>query len=324
MGGRLDSTNVCQPVVSVITTISFDHMKQLGNTLASIAREKAGIIKPGVPVVSGVVDEEPRRVIAAAATERSARLFQLGEHFDATYQPPRDMQANESRGRMDYIARAHELAPGHRQIELGLLGRHQATNAAVAIAAASQLRARGWTIPELAVREGLAGVRWPARVELVSRRPTVIVDAAHNVASIRSLVATLEESFTARRRWLVFATTLEKPVREMLEILLPRFDGVVLTRYLNNPRCVPVEELAAQAAAAAAHKDQPRQETGLGSQRRHEPVSTQCAPAPSDAWRCVQQLASPDDLVCVTGSFFLAAEIRQLINASRSSDLGAG
>jgi dihydrofolate synthase/folylpolyglutamate synthase len=313
MGGRLDSTNVCQPVVSVITTISFDHTKQLGNTLASIAREKAGIIKHGVPVVSGVREAEPRGVIAATATERGARLVQLGEHFDLSYQPPRDLQNAEEHGRMSFVVRSRELEPAYDDVELGLLGRHQATNAAVAIATVAQLRGNGWTIPESAVREGLAGVRWPARVEVVARRPAVVVDAAHNAASIASLLTTLDESFVARRRWLVFATTQDKPVREMLAQLLPRFDGVVLTRYFNNPRYVPVEELAAVAREIAESPNvPPRAENGKPATAQ-KPV-LHCCDTPAAAWQRVKELASPEDLICVTGSFFLAAEMRQAIH----------
>ncbi|MEX2138787.1 MAG: folylpolyglutamate synthase/dihydrofolate synthase family protein [Pirellulales bacterium] len=312
MGGRLDSTNICQPVVSVITTISFDHTRQLGNTLAAIAREKAGIIKPGVPVISGVLDSEPRKVIAATAAERGARLIQLGEHFDLSYQPPRDLQFADEHGRMNFIPKTRELAPEYRDLELGLVGSHQATNAAVAIATVAQLRGNGWMIPESAVREGLAEIRWPARVEVVTRRPAVVVDAAHNVASIASLLTTLDESFIARRRWLVFATTQDKPVREMLAQLLPRFDGVVVTRYFNNPRYVPVEELAAVAREVAASLNaQPGVDKGRPGTT--DTVRLHCCDTPGEAWQRVKELASPEDLICVTGSFFLAAEMRQAI-----------
>jgi dihydrofolate synthase / folylpolyglutamate synthase len=305
MGGRLDSTNVCHPAVSVITTISFDHMKQLGGTLASIAREKAGIIKPSVPVVSGVLDAEPRDVIAATAAERGARLVQLGEHFDFYYAPPRDVQCTEARGRMDYIPRLPPSAPAYCGLELGLLGPHQAANAAVAIAAVAELQTGGWLVPESALREGLSQVRCPARVELVARRPTVIVDAAHNAASIASLLSTLAESFVSRKRYLIFATTQEKQVREMLAQLLPRFDSVILTRYLNNPRYVPVEELYALALDVTAGSN------GASPKRQGDWLHL-CA-SPAEAWQTFSELASPDDLICVTGSFFLAAEMRRIV-----------
>ena len=305
MGGRLDSTNVCQPIVSVITTISFDHMKQLGNTLAAIAGEKAGIIKPGVPVVSGVVDAEPRDVIAAAAARRGSRLIQLGRDFDFEYEPPRDLQTADRQSGIDFLPRAVEIEPAYSQVQIGLLGRHQALNAAVAIATCAMLRGQGWLIPEAAVREGLASVRWPARVEVVARRPAVVVDAAHNVASIASLLTTLDESFTARRRFLVFATTQEKQVREMLAELLPKFDEIALTRYLNNPRYVPLDELAALTREVAASQN--GWATSAVSERLH------VAASPADAWRLVSNRATADDLICATGSFFLAAEMRHLL-----------
>ena len=119
------------------------------------------------------------------------------------------------------------------------------------LAAVEELRRSGWTIPEAAVRRGLAEVAWPARVEVVARRPTVVLDAAHNAASIEALVEVLDESFSARRRLLIFATTQEKDLRGMLERLLGRFDHVIFTRYLSNPRSVPPEQLQALAADLA-------------------------------------------------------------------------
>ena len=243
LGGRLDSTNVCTPLVAVITSISFDHVKQLGPTLAAIAAEKAGIIKPGVPVVSGVTVAEPREVVRKIARQHGCRLAELGVDFDVEYHPPQRLDQASAPARFDFRARAC----GFREIALGLLGRHQAANAALVYATADELRQQGWTIPEAAVRQGLAEVRWPARVEVVARRPTVVLDAAHNAASVAALVEVLAESFVARRRWLVFATTQEKDVRGMLERLRGRFDEVIFTRYLNNPRGVPPEELQALA-----------------------------------------------------------------------------
>ena len=144
------------------------------------------------------------------------------------------------------------------------------------------------------MRAGLAGLRWPARVELLGRRPAVIIDAAHNVASVEALLATLDESFAAGRRFLLFATTREKDVRGMLQRLLPGFDEVVFTRYLNNPRAVPPEEIAAIALEL----------TG-----RQYPIYAD----PLDAWHDVRARAGADDLICVTGSFFIAAEIRRAV-----------
>jgi dihydrofolate synthase/folylpolyglutamate synthase len=292
LGGRLDSTNVCQPLVSVITSISFDHMEQLGNTLAEIAREKAGIIKPSVPVISGVTSAEPRDVIRAVAAERGCSLAELERDFTATYRPPRDLGDETRAGRIDF---RHFLAKYElRSTELGLVGRHQAANAAVALATIVELRKLGWHISDEAVRAALANTRCPARVELISRRPTVIVDAAHNVAAVDALLATLEECFSAPRRVLIFATTQGKEYREMLARLVPKFDEVILTRYRNNPRGVLTTELVA--AIDTRYADRARV----------------CA-TPEDAWADVRKNVSQDSLVCVTGSFFIAAEVRALV-----------
>jgi dihydrofolate synthase/folylpolyglutamate synthase len=293
LGGRLDSTNVCQPLISVITSISFDHTQQLGNTLAQIAWEKAGIIKPGVPLINGVIEEEPRQVIADMARQRGCPVVQLGADFTYDYHPPRglDQPGTQIHGTMDYENRT--TGPGQRMngIELGLLGRHQAANAAVALAALTELKNQGWRLPEVPTRHGLANVRWPARVEIVARRPTVVIDVAHNVASIQSLLNTLEESFQATRRLLVFATTLGKDVRGMLKLLLPHFEAVVLTRYLNNPRAVSVGELEELVAELS-------------------PIPRLVCDDPAEAWQRTCEITRADHLVCVTGSFFLAAEMR--------------
>jgi len=299
MGGRLDSTNVCQPLISVITTISFDHTQQLGNTLAAIAGEKAGIIKPGVPVVSGVIDHEPRDVIRKVAEVQGCRLIELARDFDYRYHPPHDLDAGLSLARLDI--RVPTDAPGCAQYEglaLPLVGRHQAANAAVAIATIEELRRQGWSITDAAIREGLSGVRWPARIEVIARRPTIVLDAAHNVASIEALVEVLGESFTARRRVLVFATTRDKNLRGMLEQLLPAFDEIIFTRYYSNPRGVPPEELAGIANELDANRDY------------------QVCTDAREAWQFARTRVGVQDLVCIAGSFFIAAEMRAVIEAS--------
>jgi dihydrofolate synthase / folylpolyglutamate synthase len=306
LGGRLDSTNVCSPCVTIITSISFDHTKQLGETLAAIAAEKAGIIKPGVPVISGVDADEPRETIRRIARQNGCRLVELGVDFGFDYRAPRHLEQAAAPARFDFtsvkprpvVAEDHATSGcGFTSVELGLLGRHQAANAAVALAAVEQLRQSGWTIPEAAIRRGLAEVTWPARVEVVARRPTVVLDAAHNVASIAALVEVLDESFAASRRILIFATTQEKDHRGMLQCLLGRFDHVIFTRYSNNPRSVPPEELLALAES-------------IGGAATVETIAP-----PAEAWAAVHRMATPDDLICITGSFFLASEMRATIAA---------
>lgn len=217
LGGRLDSTNVCLPVVSVITSISFDHTKQLGNTLAAIAGEKAGIIKPGVPVVSGVRPAEPREVIAEIARERGCRLIEP------------DIEAA-------------------RDFQVGLLGAHQRANAAVAVAVIDELRDQGWAIPDEAVRQGLAAARLPARVEWLASdgadRPAVIVDTAHNAASAEALAVVLREIEIQGTRTLILAVSRDKDLRAILSALAPEFDRVIATRFVENPRAVAPGRLA--------------------------------------------------------------------------------
>jgi len=291
LGGRLDSTNVCRPLVAAITSISFDHTQQLGNTLEAIAREKAGIIKPGVPVVSGVIEPGPREVIRRTCRRRRAPLVELGVDFDFRYDPPRNLDWADGLGQLDFHSGAGQSQRRYVDVPLRLLGQHQAANAAVALAAIGRLQDAGWTIPEEAVRAGLGGVVWPVRVELISRRPAVIIDAAHNVASVEALVRVLNECFSPRRRLLLFATTRQKDIRGMLRSLLPHFQHAILTQYLNNPRAAPVEELEAVA----------RELTGQSYPAYQDPIR---------AWRAVRALAAPEDLICVTGSFYIAAQIR--------------
>lgn len=289
LGGRLDSTNVCQPRVSVITSISYDHTQQLGTDLAAIAGEKAGIIKPRTPVVSGVLAPEARAVVAATAAEQTCRLIQLGADFDFSYRPPRHLERADGRGQMDF----RELAGGNFELanlELTLLGEHQAANAAVAIATVRELSHQGWNISEPAIRQGLADVRWPARIEILRRHPAVVLDAAHNVASIEALVRVLDQSFSCPRRLAIFATTRDKDLRGMLEVLLPEFDDVIFTRYQSNPRGVDAEALEALSA-------------GIAGARRHVCVD------PAEAWKLAGEIASPEHLICITGSFFIAAEM---------------
>jgi dihydrofolate synthase/folylpolyglutamate synthase len=168
----------------------------------------------------------------------------------------------------------------------------------VALATIHELNRQGWNIPEESIRQGLATVQWPARMEILSRRPVVILDSAHNTASIAALMEVLNESFSISRRLLLFAATREKDFQEMLKLLLAgvSFSEIVFTQYTTNPRALPPAELESVAF----------QLTG-----RHYPIYTN----PADAWNHLRQLAAPDDLICITGSFFLAGEMRRLMNA---------
>jgi dihydrofolate synthase/folylpolyglutamate synthase len=291
LGGRLDSTNVVRPVVAAITSISYDHTRQLGGTLGAIAGEKAGIIKRGGTVVSGVRGSDARAAIDRVAWRRRASLRVAGRDFDYVYEPPAAPLDRPARGRVAVTTWRRRWAP----LDVPFHGGHQAANAAVAIAALEALGERdpSLRVDEAAVAAGWDGLTMPARVEVVSTRPLVVIDGAHNAASARALAETLVTHFPARRRVLVFGTTRDKDLAGQLRWLRPLFDAVVATRYVENPRAVAPSEVA----AAAARLGYPE---------------IQVADTPAEALERAGVLAGDDALVCVTGSLFLAAETRAI------------
>jgi dihydrofolate synthase/folylpolyglutamate synthase len=290
LGGRFDSTNVCLPQVALITSISYDHTMILGDRLASIAREKAGIIKPRRPTLSGSTLPEARAVIQRVCQERRAPLRQLEVDFRFRYQPGQVTAIHTRRPRVQVVTERRAWP----WMELNLLGEHQAANAALVLACVEELHKQGWHLPDQAVAEGLAEVQWPARMEVLQRRPLVVLDCAHNVASAHAVVQTLQASFAAGRRILLFAGSSDKDLAGMLRELAPHFDQAVLTRFTTNARAVPPEQLA-------------------DWMRICRPMPLTLGQTPAEAWRIARQLAGPDDLICITGSIFLAGELRPLV-----------
>ncbi len=293
LGGRLDATNVTHPILSVITSISLDHMALLGNTVGKIAAEKAGIIKRGVPIVSGATHPAARRVIRSVAARRRAPLWELGRDFTVTSSIEAGDRGTFGRQTIG-VKLPDELAGGEDHeapYRVGMPGRHQAENASLAVVAARRLVAAGYVIPDRAIAAGLRRTFLPARIEVVSRRPLVIVDAAHNAASMRALVETLAPVLDAHRpRVLVFAASGDKQVERMLALAADRFDHVIVTRYATNPRAATVERLLSACRKA-----------GIGS--------VEAAASPAAAVARGRSIAGIGGMVCVAGSFFLAAEI---------------
>jgi dihydrofolate synthase/folylpolyglutamate synthase len=307
LGGRLDSTNVCQPAVTVITSISLDHTKQLGDTTAKIAAEKGGIIKPGVPLVLGAVDAAAHDVLTRMARHHGARVIQAGRDYEIAYRPPHEVDDHAAAGELDFLSHAEDQPLDLRGAALRLLGKHQAANAGVALAAILELRRQGWFISTDAIRIGLAEAALPGRIEVVARRPTVVIDVSHNVASVEPLVDCLRESFAPRERILIFAASRDKDVRGMFRVLLPHFQRVIVTEYQENPRALPVEQLAAWCREEWAQAARPSGDRRLDACKR-----------PIDAWQLAQQNVRADQLICITGSFFIAAELRPLAAAALS------
>ncbi|MCC6494398.1 MAG: bifunctional folylpolyglutamate synthase/dihydrofolate synthase [Pirellulales bacterium] len=306
LGGRLDSTNVCQPVVSLITSISLDHTRQLGDTTAKIAAEKGGIIKPGVPLILGATDDQARAVLLDMARHHGARVLEAPRDFDYAYRPPHEVDAHAAAGELDFSSRLADQPLELNRACLRLLGRHQAANASLALAAMLELRRQGWFISTDAMRIGLAAAALPGRIEVISRRPTVVLDVSHNVASADALAECLGESFAAAERVLVFAASRDKDVPGMLRALLPRFERVIVTQYQENPRATPVDQLLRWCRAELMRLGRPAGADVLAA----------CS-LPADAWQLACDWAESRRLICITGSFFIAAELRPL--AARSA-----
>jgi dihydrofolate synthase / folylpolyglutamate synthase len=296
LGGRFDSTNVCDPRLSIITSISFDHTQLLGNTLGKIAFEKAGIIKPGRPTISGVRNLEARQVIETICRQRGSPLLQIDVDFQYQHVPALIDATHERWPSVQVTTRRHAWPA----LTLGLIGEHQARNAALALSAVVALNEQGVPVGERAIADGLARVVWPARLEIMSRRPLVLLDCAHNVASARALVQALDESFpiAARaRRILIFGGNRDKDLAGMLELLALRFERIFLTSFRSNARCQPPDQLLTQLPVGSLA------------------IATLCADC-NEAWRLARAEAGPADLICVAGSVFLAGELRPMIQAS--------
>lgn len=275
LGGRFDAVNVVTPLASAITSISFDHRHILGETLGAIAFEKAGILKPGVPAVTVPQQPEAMTVIAQVAEERGAPLFIAGEAGLSIY------------GSAEVQPYPVDIRPE----AIALRGPVQLENARLATGIALLLRQSGYAIPAEAMAAGLATVTWPARLEVVSERPLVVADGAHNGDSARKLLAALRRLFRFERLILVFGALADKEIDAMAAALVPEADAIIITRS-RHPRSATLEQLESAvkgylSGSLAAADDVP--------------------PAIEEALR----LAGPNDLVCVTGSLAVAAAARE-------------
>ncbi len=276
LGGRLDATNVVQPEVCVITSISFDHMEVLGNTLTEIATEKAGIIKPNSITVTSPQVEEVNQVFEQTCLNRKAKWIRVGS--DVTWQ---GLGFDSSRQSLQVKGRL-----GSYELTIPLLGQHQLENAATAVAALEVLAEKGFRISQDSITKGLAQVSWPGRLQILSRRPLVVVDGAHNPYSAGKLREALEQYFDFDRAILIIGTSADKDIAGIISELVPLFDKVIATHSIH-PRAMPtasvVAELSRQGVEALATEDI------------------------SEALPLALRLAGEKDLICVTGSLFVVA-----------------
>jgi dihydrofolate synthase/folylpolyglutamate synthase len=280
LGGRLDTTNVLTPQVAVLTPIGLEHTRLLGDTLAAIAGEKAGIVKPNSCVVSAPQAPEVIEVFARRCQEQDATLLLAGRDFQWQVEMS-TCQGN----RLHFDAAGQHLT----DLEVPLLGRHQAANAAVALAVVSQLQQQGWPITEAHIRQGLAHVRWDGRMEVLSRAPWVLLDGAHTVEAAVCLRQALTELFPGRLVHFVLGISTDKNIAGMIATLTPIAHQVTVTRY-QNPRAYDPHVLAEAV-------------------QRHG-VAVQIEPDPVVALAQARSKAQPTDVVCVTGSLLLLGEIK--------------
>jgi dihydrofolate synthase/folylpolyglutamate synthase len=280
LGGRLDATNVVTPAVSVITSISRDHTGILGDTHAKIATEKAGIIKPGVPVVSAPQSDEALAVIEATCRQQAAPLTLVGR--DWTW----DIGPTDLNGQAFTIRHGQDL---FGEFCIPLLGSYQAANATTAIAALYVLEQLGAALSPRSFQDGLASVRWPGRLEILGQNPLVMVDCAHNGDSARKLVAALHTLFKFQRLIVVLGASSDHVTPGLLQALLGSASRVIATR-TRHPRAARPEWIREQAS-----------ELGF---------EVEVSPSVPEALDLALSGARDRDLVCCTGSVFVAAEAR--------------
>ncbi|TYT75735.1 bifunctional folylpolyglutamate synthase/dihydrofolate synthase [Desulfobotulus mexicanus] len=275
MGGRWDATNVCRPAVCIITSIGMDHREFLGHTTAAIAGEKAGIIKQGVPVITGVKQPEALDVIMQKAKACNCPIKIMGRDFHI-----------ENTGQDLFTYRGRRT---YTNLNPGLAGNHQATNMALAIAALETLVERGIIasdIPQAIIHKGLADRSWPARIQQLSTNPAVILDGAHNTEAAMALAEYIRER-TPEPRILVFGVLEDKDAKAMLDLLTPLFDRIILTRP-DTPRSLDPEKLA-----PILPKTMP----------------FEICPPVSHALETAMNLSKKTGCICIAGSLYLAGEV---------------
>jgi len=282
MGGRLDATNILLPEVAVITQIDFDHENYLGHSIEEIAGEKAGIIKPGARVVSAAEHLIARVVIRRRCAEQSAFLVEIENAYFLEDVVARD-------GCFSFTAISYDS--GKRiPIALRLPGRFQVRNALTALAAARMLAERGAPIEDEAVTRGFATAAWPGRLERISESPEIYVDGTHNPAGAREIAVFWEQFLPGRKIYLIYGAMRDKAVDEIAGLLFPRASAVIFT--------APAQSRAISAPL-------------LAEMAGHHARSSEVVPDPAQALARALELASPEDVIFITGSLYLVGELRR-------------
>jgi dihydrofolate synthase/folylpolyglutamate synthase len=288
LGGRLDATNVVRPVACGLTRIGLDHTAELGDTIEEIAREKAGIIKPGVSVISAPQEPSVLEVFQEVALERGAQLLVVGES-----PAPRVSELRQDKSHQLITIEGRQRL--YADLKCPLLGAHQAENAALAIGLVEIAEQHGLEVGEEAIRKGLAEVRWPGRFQIVSRRPTIILDGAHDELGAAALVRTLEATIPGRRIILVLGLHGDKDASAIAGQLCPVADRVICTAS-SSPRALEAEELQRVVFRLCEHTS------------AYTPVAA--------AVRAAIAQATQSDAVVITGSLYVVGEAMQALGAA--------
>ncbi len=280
LGGRLDSTNVLTPSIAVITPIGFEHTHILGETLSAIADEKAGIIKPHGEVI--VAPQEPQVLeVVEKRCERQQAILHDATHAFTWCQ----LETAWGENRINF----HGFDLDLKSLLIPLMGQHQAINGAVALAVLGRLRQQGWCIEEQHLRQGLAGVSWEGRLEVIDRQPLVVLDAAHTIESARCLADALTSLFPYKRLHLILGFSGDKKIHDIVNILAPIACTTIATGF-SNPRAFDPNQLAIISRSFCRH--------------------VQMASDPASALIRARAQADPEDLICITGSLLLLGELK--------------
>jgi dihydrofolate synthase/folylpolyglutamate synthase len=283
LGGRLDATNVCEPLISVITHLDYDHMDKLGNSLEEIAREKGGIIKSGGIVITSNQFEKADQEINKIARQRNSIIYKVGREIKY------EIIKSDLKG---IIFNLHGIYNNYINLHTPLLGRHQAENAATAITAVEALKIKGICISEKEIRDGLEKVKWPGRLEIIQKKPMLVLDGAHNPNGIEIVKQALEEIFCYHRLILVLGIFADKDYKKMIKIIAPLADLIIATK-AKNPRATPPQIIAKE---AAQYID------------RNKIMVTKNIP---QAINYAISNSHKDDLICITGSLYTIGEAKR-------------
>ncbi len=287
LGGRLDSTNVIKPEVTAITSISKDHMAQLGNNLSSIAAEKAGIFKTGIPALSVMQDPAAEESLRRVADRVGAPLDLVGKSIEFSYR----FEATRMQGPHNRICLTTPNSK-FEHLAVPLMGEHQAINCGLALAVIDRLKSRGIAINDARAMEGLTRTSLPGRMELVSTTPRILVDGAHNAASLDAVMKAIGQHIPYDSLVVIFGCCSDKDVGGMLERITSGADKVIFTR-VDSIRSANPDELAARYIEQYGKM-------------------AQVAPTLPDAMSIANRAVTKEDLICITGSFYLVGEAKKL------------